>query len=259
MGTARGSKSTPNYCTCQQCWWQSRSFLRRFREGRGRSAGRRNIAPFNRGCRQVAERAKGRLRVDRPDPRTLKGAMFRSGGTGASGLSTPRPRRRSPSQSSQGGRGWDKPNGRSIERTPSPPEPGSYESARLGVEKGDVRFGGHQAGGQAERAVPSRGRHSHRTRDRTNQHEAANEKGDVSFGWHEAERASPSRVSNDIRNWPPGDTKTDPLLINGTALTGLSTLCPRCWSPTNKRRGGQRVDNPRPTTSADGTRTYGAG
>ena len=59
VGTASGSKSTPDYCTCQQYWWQSRSFLRRFREGRRRSVRRRNIAPLNGGCRQVAERGEG--------------------------------------------------------------------------------------------------------------------------------------------------------------------------------------------------------
>ena len=32
----------------------------------------------------------------------------------------------------------------------------------------------------------------------------------------------------------PGDMKTDPLSINGTALTGLSTLCPRRRSPVNQ-------------------------
>ena len=42
----------------------------------------------------------------------------------------------------------------------------------------------------------------------------------------------------------PYDTKADAFVINGTALTGLSTLCPRRRSPTNKRRGGQRVGNP---------------
>ena len=39
----------------------------------------------------------------------------RFGGTSSSGVSTPRPRRRSSSQSSRGGRGVDKPNGRRSE------------------------------------------------------------------------------------------------------------------------------------------------
>ena len=46
-----------------------------------------------------------------------------------------------------------------------------------------------------------------------------------------------------------------PVLINGTALTGLSTLCPRCRSPANKRRGGQRVGNPARHARAKATST----
>ena len=42
----------------------------------------------------------------------------------------------------------------------------------------------------------------------------------------------------------PGDTKTDPLLINGTVPTGLSTLCPRRRSPDNQVAVGNRVGNP---------------
>ena len=75
---------------------QIRSFLRRFREGRRRSVRRRNIAPFNRGCRHMPNERSAGFRPPTPVRRCLKRAMFRSGGTSIGGLSTPRPRRRSP-------------------------------------------------------------------------------------------------------------------------------------------------------------------
>ena len=53
-----------------------------------------------------------------------------------------------------------------------------------------------------------------------------------------------SNPSSDIRNRSPGDMETRSPLINGTAPTGLSTLCPRRRSPDNQSRGGQRVGSP---------------
>ena len=43
-----------------------------------------------------------------------------------------------------------------------------------------------------------------------------------------------SNPSSDIRNRSPGDMETRSPLINGTAPTGLSTLCPRRRSPDNQ-------------------------
>ena len=48
----------------------------------------------------------------------------------------------------------------------------------------------------------------------------------------------------------PGETKTDHLVINGTALTGLSTLCPRRRSPVNQVAVDKGWVTPS-TTSAD--------
>ena len=48
----------------------------------------------------------------------------------------------------------------------------------------------------------------------------------------------------------PGDTKADPFVINGTALTGLSTLCPRRRSSSNQLAVVKGWTTPS-TTSAD--------
>ena len=82
---------------------------------------------------------RSRGRTNQHDAAVEKGDV-RFGRHQARGLSTPRPRRRSLSQSSRGGRGVDKPNGRFIERTPSRQTRGRTNQHDAAVEKGDVRF-----------------------------------------------------------------------------------------------------------------------
>ena len=124
------------------------------------------------------------------------------------------------SQSSRGGRGVDKPNGRFIERTPFPPNPGSYESARPRQMKramfrseqapapvayprlvhGDVPLSQSSRGGRGvdkPNGRPIEDATFRRTRGRTNPHDAANEKGDVRFEQAPAPVAHPRLVHGD--------------------------------------------------------------
>ena len=59
------------------------------------------------------------------------------------------------------------------------------------------------------------------------------------------------RVDSHHQTTTPGDTKVDPFVINGTALTGLSTLCPRRRSSSNQVAVGKGWVTPS-TTLADG-------
>ena len=116
------------------------------------SAGR-NIAPFNRGCRQVAERAKG----------SAPGRPSRSADFERGDVQIGRHRRQWLIHAS------------STATVPS--------ASRVAVGEGWTSRTG----------VPSRGRHPHRSRGRTNQHDAAVEKGDVRFGRYQARGLSTPR------------------------------------------------------------------
>ena len=159
--------------------------------------------------------------------------MFRSGGAGASGLSTPRPRRPVPSASRVAvGEGWTSRTGVPSRGPPFPPNPGSVTNQHdAAVEKGDVRYGRHPGHvayphlvhGDGPQPVESRWAEGVDKAERAFHREAAIptepgvvrirttrqlKKGDVRYGRHQAR--------------------------------GLSTPRPRRRSPASRSRGGRR-------------------
>ena len=65
--------------------------------------------------------------------------------------------------------------------------------------------------------------------------------------------AAGPRIENTIGSPTPGDTEADSFVINGTALTGLSTHCPRRRSSTNRVAVGKGWVTP--TTTSAGRRS----